>query len=109
MRQWLRVDYLRQHAQARRAADKAAGARRIDVTLRGRELADYATVRRHIEGMERLLSERWTRWPQRRRAISDSEVIRHALNWAAERMREADQDAAAADGMAAGMVQILAD
>jgi hypothetical protein len=104
LRRFLRREYLRNHAQARRAADKSEGARRIDVTLHGAALADYATVRRHIEGFERLAQERNISWTPRRRPISDTEVIHHALSWAAARMREDDEDAAAE-----GIVQILAD
>ena len=92
---WLiRVEYLRQHAQARRAADKAAGARRIDVTLRGQALADYATVRQYIAGLERLSAERIPSRAPRRRPISDTEVIRTALDWAAKALRAVDQEAA---------------
>jgi hypothetical protein len=43
---------------ARRAADRENGARRIDVTLRGEMLDDYATVRRYVEGLNRLCIER---------------------------------------------------
>jgi len=53
LRRWHRREYLRQHEKQRRATLKTEGARRIDVTLRGEMLDDYATVRQYIEGIER--------------------------------------------------------
>ena len=39
---WHRREYLRQHEKQRRAGLKAEGARRVDITLRGKALDDYA-------------------------------------------------------------------
>jgi hypothetical protein len=58
LKRWARREYLRQHEAQRRALDRAEGARRIDVTLRGEMLDDYATVRRYIEGLNRFMAER---------------------------------------------------
>jgi len=57
MRQWFRRVYLRQHAQQRRAAAKAAGAKRIDVTLQGDALDDYARVKDWLDQLTRLMIE----------------------------------------------------
>ena len=58
MRQWLRRIYLRQHAEQRRAAAKAAGAMRIDVTLQGDALDDYERVKAWLDGVNRVAIER---------------------------------------------------
>ena len=58
MRQWLRRIYLRQHAEQRRAAAKAAGAKRIDVTLQGDALDDYERVKAWLDGVNRVAIER---------------------------------------------------
>lgn len=86
-----RREYLRQHQEARRAAERQDGARRIDVTLKGQMLDDYATVRRYIEGLNRLIRERNMKIPPIR--LSDTEVIRTALSYAAATMREEDDKA----------------
>jgi len=52
LRRWHRREYLRQHEKQRRAGLKAA--RRIGVTLRGKALDHYATVRRYVEGLNQL-------------------------------------------------------
>jgi hypothetical protein len=104
LRRFLRREYLRNHAQARRAAAKSEGARRIDVTLHGEALDNYETVRQYLKGIERLGAERIKSWRPRRRPISDTEVIRMALDRAAAAMREDDEKAAKQ-----GLVQILAD
>jgi hypothetical protein len=85
-RRWGRRDYLRKHANQRRAAARAEGARRIDVTLRGKALRDYATVRRYIEDLNRIASERKILgWPIR---LSDTEIINVALDRAASAICE---------------------
>jgi hypothetical protein len=89
MRRWARTEYRRQHEEQRRAADKAEGARRIDVTLRGKMLDDYATVRRYIEGLNRIMAERKIPFAEPFR-LSDTEVIRMALSTAADHLREED-------------------
>jgi len=58
MRQWFRRIYLRQHAQQRRATAKAAGAKRIDVTLQGNALDDYARVKEWLDATNRMAIER---------------------------------------------------
>jgi hypothetical protein len=94
LRRIYRQEYLRQHQEQRRADDKAAGARRIDVTLRGEMLDDYERVRRSLEDLNRLMIERGvfntprtghdgltvTMRPFR---LSDTEVIKFALSIAA--------------------------
>ena len=99
LRRWHRREYLRRHEKERRADLKAEGARRIDVTLRGETLDDHETVRRYIEGIERWISERARNVPPRRRkAISDTEVIKTALSRAASSIREDDDRAAKCGG-----------
>jgi hypothetical protein len=78
-----RREYVRRHAQARRAAARQEGARRIDVTLKADALDNYATVRRYIEAIDKLI-DRNPKIPRRHRPISDTDVINWALNKAAE-------------------------
>jgi hypothetical protein len=89
LRRWHRREYLRRYEQECRHADKRAGARRIDVTLRGETLDDYAVVRRWIEGLNRFVVARnielLKMHPVR---LSDGEVIRIALRYAASAMHE---------------------
>jgi hypothetical protein len=91
-RRLARRQYLTEHEQQRRARAKAEGARRIDVTLNAKALDDYATVRRYLEGLNRLMRERRIE-PAR---LSDSEIIAHALNRTASCIREEDTQAAKA-------------
>lgn len=91
MRRWRRQEYLRQHAEQRRATAKAAGAKRIDVTLQGAMLDDYATVRRYIQGLNRLIADR--KVPALPIRLSDTEIIKMALNHAAASIRENDEQA----------------
>jgi len=58
MRQWLRRIYLRQHAEQRRAAAKATGAKRIDVMLQGDALDDYERVKDWLDNVNRVAIER---------------------------------------------------
>src|SRR6516165_6980247 len=76
----------------RRAGLKAEGALRVDITLRGKALDDYATVRRYVEGLNQLIAEREIKQPPLR--LSDTEIIKMALSYAADAMREADDKAA---------------
>ena len=92
LRRWHRREYLRQHEKQRRAGLKAEGARRIDITLRGKALDDYATVRRYVEGLNQLIAEREIKQPPLR--LSDTDIIKMALSYAADAMREADDKAA---------------
>jgi hypothetical protein len=83
-----RQEYLRKHEEQRRKNAKAEGARRIDVTLRGAMLDDYATVRLYIEGLNRLAAERKViGFPIR---LSDTEIIKMALDQAAHAILEED-------------------
>ena len=75
-----RREYVRRHTQARRAAKREKGARRIDVTLKDDAPDNYATVRRHIEATEQPSPT----VPPRRRLISDTYVITWALKNAAD-------------------------
>jgi len=95
-----RREYLRHRKQASRAAARKAGARRIDVTLKGQALNDYETVRSYIEELNRqgiangvmgvskqlpdgrVIAMRPIR-------LSETEVIAMALTWAARAIREA--------------------
>jgi hypothetical protein len=90
MRRWQRRVYLRGHAQARRAADRERGARRIDVTLSGEDLDRYEEVKARLVELNRIMTERGLTDPDRvapngRRfflrphRLSDSEVIKAAL------------------------------
>ena len=58
LRRWHRQIYLRQHAEQRRAAAKAAGAKRIDVTLQGDALDDYKRVKGWLDRINRVMIER---------------------------------------------------
>jgi hypothetical protein len=91
LKRLVRREYLRNHEAQRRAVDRAEGARRIDVTLRGAMLDDYATVRRYIEGLNRHLVARKISLPPIR--LSDTEIIKTALSYAAQAMREEDEKA----------------
>jgi hypothetical protein len=82
LRRWHRCEYLRQHEKQRRAGLKAEGARRIDITLRGKALDDYATVRLYVEGLNQLIAEREIKQPPIR--LSDTEIIKMALSYAAD-------------------------
>jgi hypothetical protein len=84
-RRWARRDYLTKHEQRRRATAKVKGARRIDVTLTAEALDDYATVRRYVEGLNRLFVER--NLPPMR--LSATEIITMALKHAANAIEEA--------------------
>jgi hypothetical protein len=105
MRRWLRREYLRQHAEARRRALKAAGARRIDVTLDEADLANYDQVRAWLVIMNRLFVERGLDRPRTLPdgrpfapnplyRLSDSEIIKAALRLAARAASEAMADQA---------------
>jgi len=99
LRRLLRRDYLTRHARDRRAADRENGARRIDVTLRGTALDDYAAVKawldevnqhaikRGIYNRERTAPEgvSFTLRPAR---LSDNEVIRAALSLASSAIED---------------------
>lgn len=64
------------------------------MTLRGEMLDDYSTVRRYIEGLNRLIVERGTAAVPIR--LSDTEVIKMALACtAADILNEDDQSAKA--------------
>jgi hypothetical protein len=91
LRRLNRQEYLRKHAEQRRSSAKAEGARRIDVTLRGEMLADYASVRSYIEGLNRWFVEH--NHPQDRFRLSDTEVIKMALRCAATAIREDEEQA----------------
>jgi hypothetical protein len=90
-----RRDYLRDHAQERRNADRQARARRIDVTLDGRALDDFAEVRGWLEEQNEHISRinAQSRSNPRRFAIPPSrlsapEVIKAALSIAAAKIAE---------------------
>jgi hypothetical protein len=99
-RRWARRQYLTKHEQQRREMAKAEGARRIDVTLSAKALDDYATVRRYVEGLNRLFVER--NLPPMR--LSATEIIAMALKRAADAMIEDDIQAAKA-----GLRRLLAE
>jgi hypothetical protein len=94
MRHWLRRIYLRQHAEQRRATAKAAGAKRIDVTLQSDALDDYERVKAWLDRLNRTMIERGVyntprTLPDRRTytvpapPLSATEIIRSALRLAA--------------------------
>ena len=58
LRRWHSQIYLRQHAEQRRAAAKAAGAKRIDVTLQGDALEDYKRLKGWLDRINRVMIER---------------------------------------------------
>jgi hypothetical protein len=94
LRRLHRQEYLRQHAEQRRAAAKAAGGKRIDVTLQGDALDDFERVKQWLDALNHLAIERgiyntrktlpdgrtFTTPPAR---LSDPEIIRSALRLAA--------------------------
>jgi hypothetical protein len=93
LRRLHRQEYLRQHAERRRAADKATGAKRIDVTLHGRALDDYEQVKEWLAnnnriGIERGIYNKPRTLPDGRTytvpptPLSATEVIRVALSLA---------------------------
>jgi hypothetical protein len=86
------ANILRRYEQQRRADLKTEGAQRIDVTLRGAALDNYATVRSYIEDLNRFAAERRRVWLPIR--LSDTEVIKMALGYAASAMRDEDDKAA---------------
>jgi hypothetical protein len=90
LRKWHRREYLRRHAANRRAAAKAEGARRIDITLRGEMLDNYAVVRSYIEHLNQLVTARGIAALGNAPAfrLSDIEVIATALRLAAEAITE---------------------
>ena len=53
-----RQEYLREHAESRRTATKAAGAKHIEVTLQGVDLKHYEQVRDWLDRNNRLAIER---------------------------------------------------
>ena len=57
--------YLKRHAAVRRAAAKAEGARRTDVTLRGKMLDEYAAVRGYLEQINNQLGIERDFWKAR--------------------------------------------
>jgi hypothetical protein len=85
-----RKEYLRRHAEARRAGAKRDGARRIDVTLQGDALDNFKRVKQWLDGNNRIGIERgfyntpktlsdgmvFTVPPRR---LSDPEIIKTAL------------------------------
>jgi len=92
LRKLHRREYLRRHAADRRATAKAEGARRIDVTLRGKALDNYAVVRGYLEHLNQLVRSRpsvaalYGNAPAFR--LSDTEVIDMALKCAADVIAE---------------------
>jgi hypothetical protein len=87
---WARRQYLTKHEQERRARAKAEGARRIDVTLSGETLDDYATVRRWLEELNQSAAERkFLGFPIR---LSDTEIIKTALRRAASAIQDERRD-----------------
>jgi len=54
LRRLRRREYLRQHAENRRATARAAGAKRIDVTLDGDALEDFEWVKQWLDDNNRL-------------------------------------------------------
>ena len=103
LRRLHRRDYLTEYEQERRRQAKAEGSRRIDVTLDAKALDDYATVLAYLKGMNRLIAER-VKMPLPPTRLSDTEVIRLALDYAAASMREEDSKAAKA-----GLHRMLAE
>jgi hypothetical protein len=58
LRRLYRQEYLRQHAEQRRAAAKVAGAKRIDVTLQGDALDDYERIKDWLDRINHVMIER---------------------------------------------------
>jgi hypothetical protein len=90
-RRWERRQYLTHYEQERRARAKAEGARRVDVTLDAKALDDYATVLAYLKGINRFMAGMKKPLPPTR--LSDTEVIRLALSYAAATMRDEDDEA----------------
>jgi hypothetical protein len=99
-RRRLRREYLRHRKQESRAAARKAGARRIDVTLKGQALANYETVRTYLQqlntqGIANGVMNQPKQLPDgkvitvRPIRLSDTEVIAMALMRAARAIREA--------------------
>jgi hypothetical protein len=88
LRKWLRRVYLRQHAANRRATAKAEGARRIDITLRGEMLDNYAVVRGYLEHLNQLARPLAVFGNASAFRLSDTEVIAMALRRAASEITE---------------------
>jgi hypothetical protein len=92
-----RREYLRRYASMRRAALKRDGARRIDVTLEGRDLDHFDQVKQWVERLNRIGVERgfyggpltrtdgrtFTVPPAR---LSDREIISTALRLASAKI-----------------------
>lgn len=103
LRRLLRREYLRQHAEQRRAAAKAAGAKRIDVTLQGDTLDDYERVKGWLDrnnrlGIERGIYNTQKTLPDGRTFIvvtaprlSDPEIIKAALRLAASAIADDEE------------------
>jgi hypothetical protein len=89
-----RGEHLSEHEKQRRMAVKAKGTRRIDVTLRGEMLDDYATIRRYLQGLYRLPGAR--NRPGVSIRISHAKIIKLALSRAAKDILEEDHYAAKA-------------
>jgi hypothetical protein len=93
MRRLQRQEYLRQHAEQRRAAAKMVGAKRLDVTLQGAALDDLERVKDWLDRNNRLGIERGiyntprtrpdgSTWTIPAPRLSDPEIIRTALRLA---------------------------
>jgi hypothetical protein len=97
-----RRQYLTEHEHQRRARAKAEGARRVDVTLSGQALDDYATVRLYVEGLNRWFAEHPMRLSNGESVktppirLSDTEIITLALSRAASAIHDEDDQAAKA-------------
>jgi hypothetical protein len=97
-----RRDYLTEYEHERRTRAKAEGARRVDVTLSGQALDDYAIVRLYVEGLNRWFAEHPMRLSNGESVktppirLSDSEIITMALSRAASAIHDDDDQAAKA-------------
>jgi hypothetical protein len=107
LRQWRRRQYLARHARDQRAIARQEGARRIDVTLKGQALDDFAEVRSWLEGelngFINSINEKTRREHALRNILplsrlSDREVIEKALDRAASEIREEREKARRARG-----------
>jgi hypothetical protein len=87
-RMWRR-EYLRRHAQTRRVENRNGGARRIDITLEGKDLDNYEAVRGWLEELNRTIGSSPNKiirpLPFR---LSAAEVIKEALKRAASAIIE---------------------
>ena len=90
LRRSQRRDYLRRRANARRAADREQGARRIDVTLAGEMLDDYTVVRDYLERLNRIAAARYNKGGPLFR-LSAAEIIRVALQDSAARILDEEE------------------